>query len=637
MVAAFSGCRRHSVPPSDEMPSPPPEVLPITSVAPDPYSILDQMVMAYQAAISYSDRATVQIIGKMSQPDIESVPWNCTVVFQKPNKIRLEIYEGILVSDGEDCYAQIRLLPDQVLHRSAPEYWTLATLFQDVHLDNAMEPGLPLTVFRFSPQLILLFANNPLKTFCPKGAKIEWLYQQHLSKIPCDVIRISHSDGNRILWISQENQALLRLDYQPVGLPVPEYFESIEAIRIEMTDAKFDWNFVPETFQMLQPKHAVQVAAFHSDTPGLLTQEEHNRQLQLMTDSDSYRLIEQQIESTISPEQSPLAKIDPTTFTLSQVWTVPLNGANTMTFLPDEIPKLLVPYEGNVVAVLDLKGNVLQRISPVELKDMIIMNIQSNSHSGTRRVGILTLDNKFYLFDESFKPLAVHTIESDKDKAGTMRDFCFFSYTEYAEQEDELLLLGILPDSGQENTVAHSVILAVDLHGTTRWEYPFEGIPNQISSAFMENQRCVLVSCTASHDSILVLSSEGVASDPVEIRFGRYVTWFHVVDATIYTLWENTDTGDVRFLGLDRQGKSMWSRLLPSGEYRTDPVYVPNEKKWFVPLPNGEILVFDLIGNKIDSFSLNIVPTKLFCIEIEGDTLLLVADGERVSAWKIGK
>jgi hypothetical protein len=109
------------------------------------------------------------------------------------------------------------------------------------------------------------------------------------------------------------------------------------------------------------------------------------------------------------------------------------------------------------------------------------------------------------------------------------------------------------------------------------------------------------------------------------------------LDSTIYTLLENMDTGDIRFVGFDRRGKSLWSRLLPAGEYEVDPVYVPNEKKWLVPTPVGDIYVFDLIGNMVDTFSLNIIPTGLLCAEVNGETLLIVADGETVSAWKFGK
>ena len=621
------GCRERPVaPPVDDNVAP--TEIPDTT---EPHPILAQMVSTYQAAISYSDRATVQIIGKMSQPDTEPAPWNCIVVFQKPNRLRLEIDEGMFVSDGEDCYAQIRPLPDQVLHRPTPEYWTLETLFQDVHLDHAMELGLPPSVLRFPPQLVLLFANNPLNTFCPKGAAVEWLKQQPIGPVPCDVIQISHSDGNRILWISQENSALLRLEYQPVGLPVPEGYESIEAIRIEMTDARFDWNFDPDPFQMLQPQNAVQVAEFQSDASGLPTREEHRHMLNLMADNDTYRLIDQQIESVIASEQSLPPTAAPKTFTLSQIWSLPLVGSDAVTLLSGESPQLLIPYEGNVVEAVDMQGNSLKKNTLKVLEDSIITGIQvSSSLYGTRRIGIITVDSKFYLFDESFTPLVTYNEESDKQEI--IRDFRFVQY-----QGEELLLLGVQNDSEQENVSANGVIRAVDVRGAKRWEYPFEGELNQIVSAMIEDQPCVLVSRTlAQQDSILVLSPEGAASEPINMALGRHVIWFHVMDSTIYTLVLSTD-GYVRFIAMDMNGSGHWSRRFePAGEYEVDPIYISKEKKWFVSSPSGEIFVFDLVGNQ-DSFSLDVVPTGLFGVENKGKTLLIVTDGETVSAWEVGE
>jgi hypothetical protein len=335
-------------------------------------------------------------------------------------------------------------------------------------------------------------------------------------------------------------------------------------------------------------------------------------------------LIDQRVQPTASLGQPP-PKGTPKTFTLTQVWTQTLAGVDTMTWLPDETPKLLVPCEGNMVAVLDLQKNSLQKVAPESLQDSIIMKIRSNSLAGKRRIGIITLDNKLYLFDESFKPLAADNAESEENQKEEIRDFQFIQH-----RGDELLLLGIPQDTC-------SVVRALDLQGATRWEHFFEGTVNQIVSAVVEGQNHVFVSCTGAKNSILALSPEGTALDPVDIHFGRHVLWFHVLDSTIYTLLEDTNTGDVRFAGLNERGNGQWSSLLPAGEYEVEPVYVPCEKKWLVPSPSGEFFVFDQIGNIIDRFSLNVVPTGLLCVEVNGETLLLVADGKTVSAWKVGK
>jgi hypothetical protein len=350
-----------------------------------------------------------------------------------------------------------------------------------------------------------------------------------------------------------------------------------------------------------------------------------------MVDSDCYRIIDPLVESAVLPEQPP-TKVAPKTFTLEQIWKQPMAGVDSMVFFQDETPKLLLPYGGNLVVVCDLHGKVLREITPKSLEDSVITNIRSNVRSDKRRIGITTLEGKFYLFDESFNLLPIYNIEPNGTNREKIGDFQFMRY-----RGEDFLLLGIQRDSAKDNTAASGLVRAVDLQGNIRWEYLVEGIPNQLSSAFVQWRSHVFVSRLAPHDSILVLSPDGTATDPVDIPAGRHVIWFHVLDSTIYTLLENTSTGDIRFVGFDFRGNGQWSRLLPSGEYEVEPVYVPSEKKWLVPAPSGEIFVFDLIGNMVDQFSLGIVPTGLLCTQANGVTLLIVADGETVSAWKIGK
>jgi len=202
-------------------------------------------------------------------------------------------------------------------------------------------------------------------------------------------------------------------------------------------------------------------------------------------------IVEQHEQTMTPPELSQLPKMEPRTFTIQQVWTQPLVGTDTMAWLPGETPKLFVPCEGNLVATLDLQGDVLQKISPEGLlEDSIIMNIQAvNFQSGNPRIGIQTLDGKFYLLDEEWKLLATHDAESDEAVTRQIRDVRFMQH-----QAEVRLLLGIQQDSVQENTAVHSVIRTVDLQGTERWEYFLEGMPHQVSTAVLNDQNRVLVS-----------------------------------------------------------------------------------------------------------------------------------------------
>ncbi|MDR0391005.1 MAG: TlpA family protein disulfide reductase [Planctomycetaceae bacterium] len=224
--------------------------------------ILNRMVAVYRSARSYADHGRGMIVGKMVQPNVAPVTWTCTVAFKKDGKLRIECNEGKLVSNGTDCYAQIRSLPEQVLRFPTPHPFTFDKLFSDVELDQSMNIVFPSGIIRFPPQLILLFSPDPLKTFIPDGAKMELLESQSIGNVPCDLIKIKHDRGDRVLWISRRNSALLRFDYMVEGLLVAAEFESVRTIRIDMSDAQFDLPVAEEAFLMLQPANAKQVSEF---------------------------------------------------------------------------------------------------------------------------------------------------------------------------------------------------------------------------------------------------------------------------------------------------------------------------------------------------------------------------------------
>ncbi|MDR2643970.1 MAG: redoxin domain-containing protein [Planctomycetaceae bacterium] len=252
--------------------------------------ILNRMVTVYGNAKSYADHGRGMIVGKMVQPDAEPVTWSCTVAFKKDGKLRIECNDGKLVSNGTDCYAQIRALSDQVLCFPTPNPFTFDKLFNDVELDQSMNIVFPSGILRFPPQLVLLFANDPLKTFLPSGAKTELLESQSIGNIPCDLIKIKHEQGDRVLWISQRNSALLRFDYMVEGLFVAADFESVRTIRIDMNDAQFNLPIADEAFQMLQPINAKQVLEFEPVEVGILGKKLTNLELlkfeELIFDSD---------------------------------------------------------------------------------------------------------------------------------------------------------------------------------------------------------------------------------------------------------------------------------------------------------------------------------------------------------------
>ncbi len=108
--------------------------------------LLGAMVGAYQQAASYSDNGEVQVSGRSVVDDREEPldsKFFFSMAFARPNKIRMQAYNGTVVGDGKTLHALIDDLPNQVLERPSPEKLSIAELFADKDLA---------TLFRRAPR-----------------------------------------------------------------------------------------------------------------------------------------------------------------------------------------------------------------------------------------------------------------------------------------------------------------------------------------------------------------------------------------------------------------------------------------------------------------------------------------------------
>jgi hypothetical protein len=663
----LTGCRWGADDPKTEVPPPQPPAVAVSDVSNDPLHLLEQMITAYKTAVSYSDRGTVTLIGKTTVSGAVPAVKNCRVVFSKPNELRLEINTGLFAGGRETVRAAVLDLPNQILSFPPPEEWTLDILFQDRMLDAAMEIDIPRTILRFPPQLILLFANEPLNTFCPKDAEITLLKPQNIGDHLCDAVQIAHPGGNRTLWIDRDSRILRRFDYQPVGMPVPDGFESIDAVRVELTDAQFNENFSEDTFQLKLLKGAECTAAFRpaqtSAQPDQAAQEAHLCQLKAMVRSDCYRL-----SPTLPAAPAETETVNPPPIT--PVWSLPLAGAGSAAILPGISPKLLVSCEGNSLALADLQGKLLQKFKPEGMRDDDMIAAVSIYPSGgaesespaeppaSRYIGILTLngsalyvykDSSDAPFNEHSRPVLVYKPAAEGSRKRSLADFLF-----YPHKDDDLLLLGLecteeeTADAGAAKSEPSGQIQMIDLAGKERLQWETAGVPDQMEWIFQEKRLFLL---TTSHtpaqgavtvwDMTQAAERESAApSKPVKTfaaAAGWQVQWFSAESGTVFTLLINITTAEVRFAGWDSEGTERWGYLLPAGKYEYPPLYLPEEKYWLILSADGQITVFNTAGNKIDSFSINKDWTALCALRNGKQTLLLISDGKSVAACRTGK
>ena len=221
--------------------------------------ILDKMVQQYKAAESYGDygEIIIEFAGKSTEP----ISWPCTFAYRSPNFVRMEITDGKMISNGKTIYALIPQLYGQVLEIPAPNVLSIGTLYPDMYLAVAMDLGIPGDLFWVPPQILLLFAKDPLKTLVPEGAKISLDKPAWLDETPCDRIIIENDSGTRTFWIDRESFALMQVDL-PVDRFPPYEGKAISKVRLALVNATLDPNIELETFRMEYPEDATTVENF---------------------------------------------------------------------------------------------------------------------------------------------------------------------------------------------------------------------------------------------------------------------------------------------------------------------------------------------------------------------------------------
>ena len=227
----------------------------------DARKLLEEMVKAYKDAKSYADYGYAEI--KFQQPDgtIGTDVRNCTFAYIKPNKVRMEIHRGQLVSDGTLFTALASgnsELFGQVIEKRAPVQTTIKDLYSDFHLAGLMDLGVPPEVIFFPPQIVLLFANDPLQTLVPEGADIFMgqpdyvLSRDGLSAYRCDKVEVVDKlTGRRTYWIEWDTHILMRMEIDAERIRDAEVKPL--AFKIELQDAVIDAEIGSEAFVMHKP------------------------------------------------------------------------------------------------------------------------------------------------------------------------------------------------------------------------------------------------------------------------------------------------------------------------------------------------------------------------------------------------
>ena len=222
-LALAMGCQK-SAPPKAETPATPETVAKPEAAKPDQSKalsgreVLSRMILTYRKATTYADAGTVHLLVEGGGQKIVDETANFSLTLVRPDKVRLQAYQAMLVCDGKKLYASIEDQPDQVLEKSAPARVTLKTLYSDRMLAMALTQGIAGAM----PQVVLLLADEPMKALLSDAAEPVLAESGQIDGRDCYRVRIERPDGTATFWIDQKDLLLRR-----VVLPTEEIRQAI--------------------------------------------------------------------------------------------------------------------------------------------------------------------------------------------------------------------------------------------------------------------------------------------------------------------------------------------------------------------------------------------------------------------------
>lgn len=230
--------------------------------------VLEAMAAAYQSAGRYADAGQLHLYVQQGQQVLDQKV-DFAVSFQRPNRLRLEVYQVKLVCDGQRFRAAIEDLPGQVLDLPAPEQLSVKDLVRDPILAEVLIGGIAAA----PPQPLLLLEKNALEQILQQAAEPELVEPGNIGPHECYRVVLRRPEGQQIFWVDKKEYLLRRIEY-PTELLAPQISPTGKpdqiALVAEFHSATFHPPEDPKAFMFEVPKEAKLVKYFVPPDPRLL-------------------------------------------------------------------------------------------------------------------------------------------------------------------------------------------------------------------------------------------------------------------------------------------------------------------------------------------------------------------------------
>ncbi len=222
-------------------------------------TLLEEMSTAYREAGGYEDQGRVVVRSiRGDASDETTLPFR--VVFQRPDRLRIECYQTMAVSDGTTFFAAVGHVPGQVLVEDIEKPFGLEQLFRDDQLRSGLSEGLA----GCPVQLPLLLADNTVEIILSSAISQPIIAgTEEIHSRPCSRIEIKTAEGLLLLWIDKEEKILRRMkvpsDHYSKSLSEQSGVPTGTTVTVDFLDAKFTPSISPNAFAYEIPKDASRV------------------------------------------------------------------------------------------------------------------------------------------------------------------------------------------------------------------------------------------------------------------------------------------------------------------------------------------------------------------------------------------
>ena len=231
--------------------------------------VLEAMVAAYRKATTYYDHAVVQLNAEVGGDKIhKEQPFS--MAFARPNLLRLEVYQTMVVSDGKELHAALSDLKDQVVVKPVSTRLTWPSLFTDLVLGHALGDGIA-----GPPVQGLLMMDDNAMVALTRGAEEPQLADSaQFGDHDCYRVTIKRREGTAVFWIDKTGFELRRVEYpiDELAQSMAEDGKKVENVSLiaEFHQAQLGREIEPAAFRFEVPGGARLVKYFVPPEPGQL-------------------------------------------------------------------------------------------------------------------------------------------------------------------------------------------------------------------------------------------------------------------------------------------------------------------------------------------------------------------------------